>query len=276
MIRGDYYLLVFILIYFGYYYVKFRSEIKIKSITEIKVEFQNDIDFIHTNISFKNWKKGIVSILWIIIEIIFVVFLLILGIPLLILKIPLLFLKKIVIYETDNKFEFFKYVILPMSLAYLFIEYSKTVNISDTSVNMIICFGDKIIKLISEYSIISKALLLIFVVCYVVKLSLKNDTDFIKELFGYFWICIKIIIVALLFILIGGSYVLLLEELKNSSSNLDPYTIIPIFIASCIVTSKIIVRLIVVKSNVKSNNVPMKAKRHSFRTKRKYRRRRTS
>lgn len=270
MIRGDYCLLVFILIYFGYYYVKFRGEIKIKSITEIKIEFQNDIDFIHTKISFKNWKKGIVSILWIIIAIIFVVFLLILGIPLLILKIPLLFLKKIVIYETENKFELFKYVILPMSLAYLFIEYSKTVNISDTSVNMIICFGDKIIKLISEYSIIPKALLLIFVVCYLVKLSLKNDTDFIKELFGYFWIWIKIIIVALLFILIGGSYVLLLEEIKNSSSNLDPYTIIPIFIASCIVTSKIIVRLIVVKSN----NVPMKAKRQPFRTKRKYRRRR--
>ena len=78
-------------------------------------------------------------------------------------------MKKIVIYETDNKFEFFKYVILPMSLAYLFIEYSKTVNISNTSVNMIICFGDKIIKLISEYSIIPKALLSIFVVCYVIK-----------------------------------------------------------------------------------------------------------
>ena len=256
MIKGDYCLLAFILIYFVFYYVKFRGEIKIKSITEIKVEFQNDIDFIHTNISFKNWKKGIVSICWIIIEIIFVVFLLILGITLLILKKPLLLLKKIVIYETDNKFEFFKYVILPMSLAYLFIEYSKTVNISNTSVNMIICFGDKIIKLISEYSIIPKALLSIFVVCYVIKWSLKNDTDFIKELFEYFWNWLKIIIVALLFILIVGSYVLLLDEIKKFSSNLDPYTIIPIFIASCIVTSKIIVRLIVVKSN----NVSMKVK----------------
>lgn len=256
MIKGDYCLLAFILIYFVFYYVKFRGEIKIKSITEIKVEFQNDIDFIHTNISFKNWKKGIVSICWIIIEIIFVVFLLILGIPLLILKKPLLLLKKIVIYETDNKFEFFKYVILPMSLAYLFIEYSKTVNISNTSVNMIICFGDKIIKLISEYSIIPKALLSIFVVCYVIKWSLKNDTDFIKELFEYFWNWLKIIIVALLFILIVGSYVLLLDEIKKFSSSLDPYTIIPIFIASCIVTSKIIVRLIVVKSN----NVSMKVK----------------
>ena len=210
------------------------------------------------------------SILLIIIAIIFVLFLLILDILLLILKIPLLFLNKIVIYETDNKFELFKYVILPMSLAYLFIEYSKTVNISDTSVNMIICFGDKIIKLISEYWIIPNALLFIFALCYVVKLSLKNDKDFINDLFGYFWNWIQIIIVALLFILIGGSYVLLLDEIKNSSSNLDPYTIIPIFIASCIVTSKIIVRLIVVKSN----NVSMKAKRHPFRTKRKYRSRR--
>ncbi|MCB7106882.1 hypothetical protein LIZ13_02880 [Streptococcus oralis] len=270
MIKGQVWLLVFILFYFGFYCIKFRNNIRLKPLVDIKTEFQSDIDLFYEHISFKNWKKAVVSILLIIIGIIILVFLSILGLFLLILKISLLFLKKIVIYETDNKFEFFKYVILPMSLAYLFIEYSKTVNISNTSVNMIICFGDKIIKLISEYSIIPIALLFIFVVCYVIKLSLKNDTDFIKELFEYFWTWIKIIIVTLLFILIGGSYVLLLDEIKNSSSNLDSYTIIPIFIASCIVTSKIIVRLIVVKSN----NASMKAKRHPFRTKRKYRRRR--
>ena len=270
MIKGLVWLLVFILIYFAAYCIKFRDSIRFKSIAVSKAEFQSDIDFFREHISFKSWEKGIKSIFWILIASVIVVFVLTLHLLLLVLKIPLLFLKKIVIYETDNKFEFFKYVILPMSLAYLFIGYSKTVNISDTSVNMIICFGDKIIKLISEYSIIPNALFSILVVCYVIKLSLKNDTDFIKELFEFFLIWIKIIIVALLFILIGGSYVLLLDEIKNSSSNLDPYTIIPIFIASCIVTSKIIVRLIVVKSN----NVSMKAKRYPYRTKRKYRRRR--
>ena len=59
MTRGDFCLLVFVLIYFGYYYIKFR----VKSTTEIKARLKNDIDFLHKNISFNNWKQGLASIL---------------------------------------------------------------------------------------------------------------------------------------------------------------------------------------------------------------------
>ena len=100
MTGGDFCLLVFNLFYFGYYCIKFR----VKPITEIIVGFKSSIDFLHENISFDNWKKGLASILGIII----VVCSLMLWLILLILKKPLLFLKKIVDYEIDNKFEVLK------------------------------------------------------------------------------------------------------------------------------------------------------------------------
>ena len=272
MIKGQVWLLVFILFYFGFYCIKFRDNIRLKPLVDIKTEFQSDIDLFYEHISFKNWKKAIVSILLIIIGIIILVFLSILGLFLLILKISLLFLKKIVIYEADNKFEIFKYVLLPMILAYLFGEYAKTVKISNTSLNIIIIFGDKIIQLFGEYTIISLTLLISATVCYIFKFLVKNDIDFIKELFEYFWNWIKVLIVTLLFILIIGSYLLLLDEVKNSISSKDPYTIIPIFITSCIVFSNIIIKLIAVKSK----KLSVKAKRAPYRTRRKYRSRRTS
>ena len=74
----------------------------------------------------------------------------------------------------------------------------------------------------------------------------------------------------LIYITVIGTYLLLLDEIKGRNNSFDSYTIIPIFITSCITSSNIIIKLLTVvnKDKVK-NELKLKPKRFPYRNMRK-------
>ena len=236
MIRGDYYLLVFILIYFGYYCIKFR----VKLTTEIKAGLKSDIDFLHKNISFNNWKQGLASILGVIIIVIF----LMLWLILLFLKTPLLFLKKIINYEIDNKFEALKYLVFPIILAYSSIKFAEFSHISNGSIDIVINFKDRVLDLVQNVIVVLAPMLitLIFISLYI-KLS-EKDKNIFNELQKYCLIWSKLFVSFTMTVIVIVAYFITLEDLKSSDIHVDAYAIIPLFIASCVTGSKVLISLI--------------------------------
>lgn len=236
MAGGDFCLLVFNLFYFGYYCIKFR----VKLITEIIAGFKSSFDFLHKNISFDNWKKGLASILGIII----IVFPLILWLILLILKKPLLFLKKIVDYEIDNKFEVLKYLLFPMNLAYISMRYAEILHITYNSINTLINFKDRVLDLVQNVIVVlAPMLIILFFISLYNKLS-KGDKNIFNELQKYYLIWMKLIVSLVIIAIVIVAYIITLEDLKNHNTQIDAYAIIPLFLASCVTGSKIIISLI--------------------------------
>lgn len=236
MARGDFCLLVFVLIYFGYYYIKFR----VKSTTEIKARLKSDIDFLHKNISFNNWKQGLASILGVIIIVVF----LMLWLILLILKKPLLFLKKIVNYEIANKFEVLKYFIFPMILAYLSMKFAEFSHITNGSIDIVINFKDRVLDLVQNVIVVLAPMFitLIFLSLYI-KLSDK-DKNIFNELQKYCLIWSKLITSFAMTVIVIVAYFITLDNSKTPNIQVDAYAIIPLFMASCVTGSKVLISLI--------------------------------
>ena len=236
MTRGDYYLLVFILIYFGYYYIKFR----VKLTTEIKAGLKSYIDFLHKNISFNNWKKGLASILGVIIIVVF----LMLWLILLFFKTPLLFLKKIINYEIDNKFEVLKYLVFPMILAYSSIKFAEFSHITNGSIDIVINFKDRVLELVQNVIVVlaTMFIILIFISLYI-KLS-EKDKNIVNELHKYCLIWFKLIASFFMTVIVIVAYFITLDNSKTPNIQVDAYAIIPLFMASCVTGSKVLISLI--------------------------------
>jgi len=175
--------------------------------------------------------------------IIIVVFLM-LWLILLILKKPLLFLKKIVNYEIDNKFEVLKYLIFPMILAYLSIKFAEFSHITNGPIDIVINFKDRVLDLVQNVIVVLAPMftILIFLSLYI-KLSEKDENIF-NELQKYCLIWSKLIASFAMTFIVIVAYFITLDNSKTPNIQVDAYAIIPLFMASCVTGSKVLISLI--------------------------------
>lgn len=205
----------------------------------LKEMYSSDWEFFSNQSSSVKLIKFFLLVLGVII----VVILCCLYIIRLLLKYPISFLNKILDTEKENGFEFLKYVIFPSISAFSFVKYSQSVKTHSHVLELIIKFYCGISKTISDYQLIVLIMFLPLFVPYLLKFITKREPKITKDIFNYFSIWLQFITIMFLFILIVGTYFLLLEDLNNSSQ-IDSYTIIPIFIAGCMTCSKIIIKFL--------------------------------
>ena len=237
--------------YFLFYLVKFYYKtLNIKKVSVIfnsinknlKEMYSSDWEF------FSNQSSSVklIKILLLVLGVIIVVILCCLYIIRLLLKYPISFLisflNKILDTEKENGFEFLKYVIFPSISAFSFVKYSQSVKTHSNVLDLIIKFYCGISKTISDYQLIVLIMILFLFAPYLLKFITKREPKITNYVFNYFSKWLQFITIMLLFILIVGTYFLLLEDLNNSQ--IDSYTIIPIFIAGCMTCSKIIIKFL--------------------------------
>lgn len=244
----------FILIcsYFIFYVIKCVSS-NFKNISKSNIfkniknkmesEFQSDITSLKNNLKFNNFKEILKSIFIIFLGIFIILSLIPILIISQILKWPVIFLNKIISIEKNNGFEFFEYIILPLILGVVFIKCFAKLSIQGTSLNVIICFYNKLIELQSLYKILI-VFLLVLAVFKIFIFIFRDELLMIKDIFNYLFKWIQLLMVIFIFIAVLATYILLLDEVNNGITSFDSYTIIPIFITSCITSSKIIIKLL--------------------------------
>ena len=206
-------------------------------------EFQSDITSLKNNLKFNNFKEILKSIFIIFLGIFIILSLIPILIISQILKWPVIFLNKIISIEKNNGFEFFEYIILPLILGVVFIKCFAKLSIQGTSLNVIICFYNKLIELQSLYKILI-VFLLVLAVFKIFIFIFRDELLMIKDIFNYLFKWIQLLMVIFIFIAVLATYILLLDEVNNGITSFDSYTIIPIFITSCITSSKIIIKLL--------------------------------
>lgn len=206
-------------------------------------EFQSDITSLKNNLKFNNFKEILKSIFIIFLGILIILSLIPILIISQILKWPVIFLNKIISIEKNNGFEFFEYIILPLILGVVFIKCFAKLSIQGTSLNVIICFYNKLIELQSLYKILI-VFLLVLAVFKIFIFIFRDELLMIKDIFNYLFKWIQLLMVIFIFIAVLATYILLLDEVNNGITSFDSYTIIPIFITSCITSSKIIIKLL--------------------------------
>ena len=234
--------------YFLFYLVKFyyktwnmkQISVFLNSIKKnLKEIYSSDWEFFSNQSS----SAKIIKILLFVLGVIIVVILCSLYIIRLLLKYPISFLNKILDTEKENGFEFLKYVIFPSLSAFSFVKYLQSVKTHSNVLELIIKFYCGISKTISDHQLIILFMILfLFVSPYLLKFITKREPKITKDVLNYFSIWLQFITIMFLFILIVGTYFLLLEDLNNSQ--IDSYTIIPIFIAGCMTCSKIIIKFL--------------------------------
>lgn len=234
--------------YFLFYLVKFyyktwnmkQISVFLNSIKKnLKELYSSDWEFF----SNQSLSVKIIKILLLVLGVIIVFILCCLYLIRLLLKYPISFLNKILDTEKENGFEFLKYVIFPSISGFSFVKYSESVKTHSNVLELIIKFYCGISKTISDYQLIILIMILfLFVSPYLLKFITKREPKITKDVFNYFSKWLQFITIMLLFILIVGAYFLLLEDLNNSQ--IDSYTIIPIFIAGCMTCSRIIIKFL--------------------------------
>ena len=233
--------------YFLFYLVKFYCKTwNIKKIRVIfnsikknlKEMYSSDWEFLSNQSS----SVKLIKFLLLVLGVIIVVVLCCLYIIRLLLKYPISFLNKILDTEKENGFEFLKYVIFPSISAFSFVKYSQSVKTHSHVLELIIKFYCGISKTISDYQLIVLIMILSLFIPYLLKFITKREHKITNDIFNYFSIWLQFITIMFLFILIVGTYFLLLEDLNKSQ--IDSYTIIPIFIAGCMTCSKIIIKFL--------------------------------
>lgn len=210
---------------------------------KMESEFQSDITSLKNNLKFNNFKEILKSIFIIFLGIFIILSLIPILIISQILKWPVIFLNKIISIEKNNGFEFFEYIILPLILGVVFIKCFAKLSIQGTSLNVIICFYNKLIELQSLYKILI-VFLLVLAVFKIFIFIFRDELLMIKDIFNYLFKWIQLLMVIFIFIAVLATYILLLDEVNNGITSFDSYTIIPIFITSCITSSKIIIKLL--------------------------------
>ena len=233
--------------YFLFYLVKFYYKtLNIKKVSVIFNSIKKNFKEIYSSdwefFSNQSSSVKLIKILLLVLGVIIVVILYCLYIIRSLLKYPISFLNKILDTEKENGFEFLKYVILPSILAFSFVKYSQSVKTHSNVLDLIIKFYCGISKTISDYQLIVLIMILPLFVPYLLKFITKREPKITKDVFNYFSIWLQFITIMFLFVLIVGTYFLLLEDLNNSQ--IDSYTIIPIFIAGCMTCSKIIIKFL--------------------------------
>lgn len=233
--------------YFLFYLVKFYCKTwNIKKIRVIfnsikknlKEMYSSDWEFLSNQSS----SVKLIKFLLLVLGVIIVVVLCCLYIIRLLLKYPISFLNKILDTEKENGFEFLKYVIFPSISAFSFVKYSQSVKTHSHVLELIIKFYCGISKTISDYQLIVLIMILSLFIPYLLKFITKREHKITNDIISYFSIWFQFITIMFLFILIVGTYFLLLEDLNKSQ--IDSYTIIPIFIAGCMTCSKIIIKFL--------------------------------
>lgn len=207
-------------------------------IDKLKEIYSSDWDFINKLLSAKIVKKFLGVMLGVIILIV----LLCLYLVRLILGYPISFFNKILDVEKENGFELLKYIIFPIFLAFCFVKYSKSVKINSKVLELIIKFYDEILILLSNNMFLIFTIISLLLIPNLLKFILRKEPPIIRDISIYFSKWIQAVTIILLFILIVGAYFLLLDDLNNNQ--VDSYTIIPMFIAGCVICSNIIIKLL--------------------------------
>ena len=248
MAKNDLILFGLVLLYFLFYFVKFYSKNsnrkKLRPKAKDKEKYSSDFIFIKKLCLYAKQSK---KCLWFILGVIIILGLFFIDLIRLILEYPISFLNKILDVEKENGFEFLRYIIFPMFLAFCFVKYSKLVNINSKVLELIIKFYDKILTQLSNNVLVVLTLLIVVslsVLPYLFKCLGEYESPEIKGALIYLSRWVQFFTIMLLFILILGTYVLLLDDLKNNQ--VDSYTIIPIFITSCLACSNIIIKLLTI------------------------------
>ena len=272
-------MVLIICLYFIFYFMKFfldcKSVIYFKISTfknkrnEVKEFLQSIVIPLKNSLHFHNFKQFIRSSFIIILGTIVVILSIALLVMYLILKFPVVFLNRIICTEKNTGFEFLRYIILPFILGIFFVKYMVNSSIHETSFNVIIDFYTRI----TELQLLFWVLLLflpIIAFCNLFMFKTKNMPLYYKEIFKYLYKWIQLAMFILIYITVIGTYFLLLDEIKGRNNSFDSYTIIPIFIKSCITSSNIIIKLLTVvnKDKVK-NELKLKPKRFPYRNMRK-------
>ena len=247
MSNNDRILFWLVILYFLFYLVKFYvknwNRKKIENflnslIDKLKEIYSSDWDFINKLLSAKIVKKFLGVMLGVIILIV----LLCLYLVRLILGYPISFFNKILDVEKENGFELLKYIIFPIFLAFCFVKYSKSVKINSKVLELIIKFYDEILILLSNNMVLIFTIISLLLIPNLLKFILRKEPPIIRDISIYFSKWIQAVTIILLFILIVGAYFLLLDDLNNNQ--VDSYTIIPMFIAGCVICSNIIIKLL--------------------------------
>lgn len=235
--------------YFLFYLVKFYfkkwkngqiSDSLSSIMANLKEQYSSDWDFIKNQLDSARIHK---KFLWGLLGLIILIVLTCLYLIMLLLKYPISFLNKILDTEKENGFEFLKYTVFPSISATVFVKYSQSVKIKSDVLELIIKFYDEILKQLSDKQLIIPIIILV-VLPYLLKFIAKRETQVTKDIFIYFSKWVQFVTIMLLFILIVGTYFLLLEDLNNNQ--VDSYTIIPIFIAGCLTCSNIIIKFLTI------------------------------
>ena len=254
MANNDRILFWLVILYFLFYLVRFyvknwnRKKIEnfLNSLTidKLKEIYSSDWDFIKNKLlSAKIVKK----ILWVMLGVIILIVLFCLYLVRLILGYPISFFNKILDVEKENGFELLKYVIFPIFSAFCFVKYSKSVKINSKVLELIIKFYDEILIQLSNNMFLIFTIIFLLLIPHLLKFILRKESLIIKDISIYFSKWIQIVTIILLFILIVGTYVPLLDDLNNNQ--VDSYTIIPMFIAGCMICSNIIIKLLAALHN---------------------------
>lgn len=248
MANNDRVLFWLVILYFLFYlvriYVKNWNRKKIENflnslIDKLKETYSSDWDFIKNKLlSAKQPKKCLLFILGVIILLV----LFFIDLIRLILKYPISFFNKILDVEKENGFELLKYIIFPIFSAFCFVKYSKSVKINSKVLELIIKFYDEILIQLSNNMFLIFTIISLLLIPNLLKFISRKESPIIKDISIYFSKWIQIVTIILLFILIVGTYFLLLDDLNNNQ--VDSYTIIPMFIAGCVICSNIIIKLL--------------------------------
>ena len=233
--------------YFLFYLVKFyyktwnmkQISVFLNSIKKnLKEIYSSDWEFFSNQSS----SAKTIKILLFVLGVIIVVILCSLYIIRLLLKYPISFLNKILDTEKENGFEFLKYVIFPSLSAFSFVKYLQSVKTHSNVLELIIKFYDEILILLSNNMFLIFTIISLLLIPNLLKFILRKEPPIIRDISIYFSKWIQAVTIILLFILIVGAYFLLLDDLNNNQ--VDSYTIIPMFIAGCVICSNIIIKLL--------------------------------
>ena len=131
-----------------------------------------------------------------------------------------------------------------MNLAYISIRYAEILHITYNSINILINFKDRVLDLVQNVIVVLASMLIIlFFISLYNKLS-EGDKNIFNELQKYYLIWMKLIVSLVIIAIVIVAYIITLEDLKNYNTQIDAYAIIPLFLASCVTGSKIIISLI--------------------------------
>ena len=131
-----------------------------------------------------------------------------------------------------------------MNLAYISIRYAEILHITYNSINTLINFKDRVLDLVQNVIVVlAPMLIILFFISLYNKLS-KGDKNIFNELQKYYLIWMKLIVSLVIIAIVIVAYIITLEDLKNYNTQIDAYAITPLFLASCVTGSKIIISLI--------------------------------